>query len=63
MSVNNLSIRDKVVDFLHFHRIFSVIESREEVKKYLEYELTQHPPLLFKDGMMRKGQKSDLVQF
>ena len=56
MSGNNISIRDKVVDInplLLFHRLCSVIESKE-------YELTQHPPSLFKDGMMRKGQKSDL---
>ena len=63
MSVNNISIRDKIVDInplLLFHRICSVIESKEEMKEFLEYELTQHPPSLFKDGMMRKGQKSDL---
>ena len=31
-----------------------------ELEEYLTFELTQQPPALFKDGVIRKGNKSEL---
>ena len=61
--MNSLKCRDKVVEInplLLFHRICCVIENREELEEYLTFALTQQPPALFKDGVMRKGNKSEL---
>ena len=55
-AANKIKCRDRIVEVnpsILFHRICCVIESCEEMLEYLKFELTQQPPSLFKDGVMR----------
>lgn len=44
-----------------FHRIVCTIRGEEELAEYLKYELSAHPPSLFDEVSMRKGNKSSLA--
>ena len=46
-----------------FSRIILLAEREEETALCLEYELTKYPFSLFKDGMMRNGNKASLCSF
>ena len=43
-----------------FSRLISIAERTKKFKEYFNYELTQEPTSLFKDGFMRESHKSDL---
>ena len=62
-TINNIKCRDRVVEINpEFHRICCVIESKHEMEEFLRFELTQQPPSLFKEGQLRKNNKSDLAK-
>ena len=46
-----------------FSRIILLAEREEEIALCLENELTKYPFSLFKDGMMRNGNKASLCSF
>ena len=46
-----------------FYRIILLAEKEEETTPCFEYELTNYPFSLFKDGMMRNGNKASLCSF
>ena len=47
---------------LLFSRLTVLIEREEEIQEYFRFELTAFPTSLFKNGMMRKANKSKLVK-
>ena len=46
--------------FILFSRLMLLAEREEETTPCFEYELTNYPFSLFKDGMMRNGNKTSL---
>ena len=62
-TINNIKCRERVVEInQEFHRICCVIESKHEMEEFLRFELTQQPLPLFKEGQLRKSNKSDLAK-
>ena len=47
---------------LLFSRLLVLIERGEKIRKYFRFERTAFPTSLFKNGMMRKANKSKLVK-
>ena len=47
---------------LLFSRLLVLIEREEEIREYFRFELTGFPISLFKNGMMRKANKSKLAK-
>ncbi len=45
-----------------FSRLIAIIQREEDLSPYFCYELTAFPTSLFKDGIMRKTQKSQLAK-
>ena len=61
---HKLEIQGRAVDInpdLLFHRITCVLDSSTDLESYLKYELSQYPPALFNNGLMRKNVKSELT--
>ena len=44
-----------------FNRLIAIAERSNDLEPYFEYELTNTPASLFKDGFMRKPNKSSLM--
>ncbi len=45
-----------------FSRLIAIVQREEDMTPYFRYELTPIPTSLFKDGVMRKTQKSQLAK-
>ena len=45
-----------------FHRLVVLAERSSDLKAYFNFEITQYPTALFKDGFMRKPVKPDLYK-
>ena len=43
-----------------FHRLALVINNNDEREEFFSYELATEPTSLFKNGLMRKGNKADM---
>ena len=44
-----------------FHRMTCVLTNNADLEGYLKYELSQYPPALFKNGLLRKNTKSEMT--
>ena len=63
---NTLNIDNEMViinPLILFSRLILLAEGREETVPCFEYELTNYPFTLFKNGMMRNGNKALLCSF
>ena len=61
---STLKIDNKVIDIdplILFSRPILPAEREEDATPYFEHELTNYPLSLFKDGMMRNGNKASLM--
>ena len=61
-----LKIYNEVVDIdplILFSRLILLAEREEETTPYFEYELTNYPLSLFKNGMVRSGNKVSLRNY
>ena len=61
---NKIHVRGQTVELnptLLFYRITCILNNSAEMEMYLTYELSPYPTSLFKDGILRKNDKSDLT--